>query len=207
MTPLAKFWTFTGNIFIPLAIGWVLFVRNAFGDKIPADGVLISRGYLGLLITLIAANLLLRTFTIYVELAKRWGEKSLVPYNSTFEDAKERNTFISYGTIFVFFFSIIIFGIIFSVRYFESNIYNWDNTIPLAHDFIASRVMAHEIGCRSQPCFAIGSRIDSEGNSILGINEYILYFTDGILLLLALVIMAGFVRLIFVLRKSIPGDA
>ena len=57
-------------------------------------------------------------------------------------------------------------------------------------------MQAYELGCAKQPCFAVGQRMDAGGNPIFGVNEYILYVTDGALVLVLLFMLAGIVFLI-----------
>jgi hypothetical protein len=46
MVVLAKLWTFTGEIYIPIALGWGVFVRGGTpGDF--KEGVLVTWGYRG----------------------------------------------------------------------------------------------------------------------------------------------------------------
>jgi hypothetical protein len=57
------------------------------------------------------------------------------------------------------------------------------------------------MGCSSHPCFAVGPRIDGSGSPIFGVNEYILYVTDGGLVVFALLLASGFVYLVIVLTS------
>jgi hypothetical protein len=71
MLALAKLWTWVGNLFIPLAIGWALYIRGGLADRPPAIGVLVSRAYWGLLVTLITGAALIWALSLYVRLAER----------------------------------------------------------------------------------------------------------------------------------------
>ena len=206
MMPLAKLWTWIGQLFIPLAIGWAIYVRNGFGDKAPPDGVLISRGYWGLLVTLLAGSALVWTCALYVRIARNRRARTLVPPNTAFEEAKDRNPAISYGTACVFALAVVTALTMFGVRYSESLVYGWNAQAPVQAGFWGSRIKAHELGCSSHPCFAVGPRVDASNNPILGVNEYVLYVTDGGLLVLVLALVSGLVYLVIVLTK-LPSSA
>jgi hypothetical protein len=198
MKPLAKLWTWIGQIFVPLAIGWAIYIRNGFGEKFPPDGVLISRGYWGVLITLLAGSALVWTLALYVDRARKSRARILVPPNTAFEESKDRSLVISYGTVLVFALSLLVALVMFGERYSESAIYAWDAKTPIEHGFWQSRKVAHGAGCSAPPCFAVGQRMDDNGNPLLGVNEYVLYLTDGVLALLAVLLIAGVVFLIVV---------
>src|ERR1700680_1319037 len=100
MLALAKLWTWIGNTFVPLAIAWAFYMRGGLTDRL-ATGVLISRGYWGIVGTLIAGGTLLWTMVLYVRLAKQ-NSAILVPPNTVFEDDANRNRVISWGTVLVF---------------------------------------------------------------------------------------------------------
>lgn len=199
--PLAKFWTWTGQAFIPLAIGWAVYVRNGFGDKAPPDGVLISRGYWGLLVTLLAGSALVWTCALYVRLAAKRHLRLLAPPNTTFEEGGERNAVISYATACVFALAVLAGLAMFGARYSDSLIHQWNARVPIAQGFWSSRLTAHQMGCNSHPCFAVGPRVDDAGTPVFGVNEYILYLTDGALALLALLLGTGLIYLGIVLRN------
>lgn len=201
MKPLAKFWTWTGHLFIPLAVGWAVYVSNGFGDKPVPDGVLISRGYWGVLVALIAGTALTWSCVLYVRLAKRRHSDYLIPPNTTFEDGEERSAVISYGTAIAFALAVTGALIRFGVRYSESLIHGWNERGPLAPGFWATRLEAHRIGCASPPCFAVGPRVDSSG-PVFGVNEYLLYVTDGGILILGLFLTSGLVYLVWLLNTS-----
>src|SRR5438477_890837 len=195
MLALAKLWTWIGNLFIPLAIGWAFYVRNGLPDPPPPTGVLVSRGYWGLLVTLIAGAALIWTMARYVRLASRENARILAPQNTAFEDDTIRSRLISWGTVLVFATSVLLALTVFGVRYMESQIHRWDDQRPLQSDFWGSRMQAYELGCAKQPCFAVGQRMDAGGNPIFGVNEYILYVTDVALVLVLLFMLAGIVFL------------
>jgi hypothetical protein len=101
VTPLAKLWTFVGNWFIPLAAAWAVYVRNGLTDK-PPPGAVVSRAYWGVVFTLLTLSVLIWTFALYVKQAKQNRAASIVPPNTTFEDASDRNAVISWGTVVVY---------------------------------------------------------------------------------------------------------
>jgi hypothetical protein len=192
MMPLAKLWTWIGQLFIPLAIGWAIYIQNGFGDKSPPDGVLISRAYWGVLVSLLAGAALAWTFSFYVRAAQRKRVKLLVPPNTAFEEAKDRSPIISYGTASVFVLCVLVAIVIFGLRYSKSEIYGWNATTSLEQGFWRSRLKAHQDGCNSNPCYAVGARVDRSNNApVFGVNEYVLYLTDGVLLLLLLFFASG----------------
>jgi hypothetical protein len=208
MLALAKLWTWIGNLFIPLAIGWAVYVRNGLTDRPAPIGVLVSRAYWGLLVTLVAGAALIWAMALYVRFAKRKNALILVPPNTAFEDDTARSLIISWGTVFVFGISALLALTVFGVRYTESQLHKWNDQQPLQSSFWGSRVQAHEIGCAKQPCFAVDQRVDSANNSIFGVNEYILYVTDGVLVLPAMFVLAGaffLVRQIFSRPRTIAN--
>ncbi|BAV52657.1 Phosphoglycerate kinase (plasmid) [Mesorhizobium loti] len=196
MLPLARLWTWIGNLFIPLAIGWAVYVRGGLTEKPPPEGVLVSRAYWGLLVTLIVAAALMWTLAFYVQIAKRKNALLLVPPNTTFEDEAVRSRIISWATVCAFALAVSLALIVFGVRYGESQIHRWDDPLALQGDFLGSRTKAYALGCPKQPCFAIGQRIDGANSPIFGVNEYILYVSDGGLVVVVLLIVAGGVALI-----------
>lgn len=198
MGALAKLWTWTGHSFIPVAVGWAVFARGGLDSAAPSIGVLVSRGYWGLLMTLAAACVLIFAGALYVRAAKRNGLGIVVPPNTTFESGEERSLPISWGTVIIFGLAVVAGLAVFSARYADSRIHAWDDVRPLREEFLASRLTAHERGCSHQPCFAVGPRVDGAGKSLPGVNEYILYLTDGALLAAALLVMLGLAYMLFV---------
>lgn len=202
MIPLARLWTWTGQVFIPLAFAWAVYVRNGLDTAPPSDGVIISRAYAGLLMTLAAGMVLGWSFALYVAAAKQRRAKLLVPPNTTFEDKKDRNAIVSWATATVFAAAIIAELIVFGSSYAKSEIHDWESTTPLQRGFWSSRAAAHRESCEKQPCFALGARLDASRHPIYGVYEYIPYITDGAVLLLALGLFAGLVRLVSAPRKQ-----
>jgi hypothetical protein len=199
MFALAKLWTWTGNLFIPLAGGWAIYVRGGLSSPPPSIGVIVSRSYWGLLLTLAMGSLLIWVIALYIRLAKRKNASTLVPPNTSFEDEATRNIFISWGTVLAFALSITLALSIFSVRYAESEVYRWDDQQPLKSGFWNSRAQAHKIGCTHQPCFAIQQRIDAKNDVKYGVNEYILYLTDGVIVFLTAIALAGVAFIVTIL--------
>ncbi len=102
MNALAKCWTWIGFAFVPLAIGWAIYLRGGLSDQPPALGVLISRGYAGLLVSLIAGCALIWVLALYVRAARKQGVRTLVPPNTMFEEMDKRHTVISWATLVIF---------------------------------------------------------------------------------------------------------
>jgi hypothetical protein len=175
------------------AIGWTVFVRGGLSDKSIPEGVAISQGYWGLVVTLIAANALVWSFGLYVRAARREESKILVPPNTNFEELSDRSLIISWGTIVVFTISIALALGVFSVRYSDSVLHRWGEKLPLHGGFIASRLEAYQEGCSHSPCFSVASQFDQNAKIPSGVNEYILYITDTALIVLFLALAAGLV--------------
>jgi hypothetical protein len=174
-----------------LAVGWAVFVRGGLDGSIPPEGALISRGYWGLLLSLAAAALLAWSCALYVRASKQPGGTLSVPPNMTFETEATRNLLVSRGTAAIFGLAILCALAVFGVRYGDSRIHAWDGKQPLADGFLSSRREAYRLGCSHQPCFAVGERLDGSGKPLAGINEYVLYLTDGVLILAAAAALAG----------------
>jgi hypothetical protein len=205
MKALGKTWTWIGQTFLPLAIGWAVFTRGGLDGTHFEEGVLISRGYWGLLVTLAVAAALAMVAALYVREARRARAKTLVPPNAMFEEA-ERSALISWGTVAVFSVSVLAAFILFLARYLDSELHPWDGASPLAPGFWSSRVKAHELGCGHGPCYALAQRLYS-GNPVSGVNEYVLYLTDGVLVLLAVLFCVAAVFLVCVLAKPAPPSS
>lgn len=204
MQPFAKLWTWTGHAFVPLAIGWAYYARGGLDTSSPAEGALISRGYWGLLLSLGAAALLAWTCALYVRAARRNRSGAAVPPNTTFEDEQTRTPIISRGTAAVFVLAVVGALSLFGIRYGDSRIHAWDGTRPLAGGFVSSRLEAYRLGCGHPPCFAVGARVDGSGKSLAGINEYVLFLSDGVLCVAALTAAIGVVFLIVTLARQRP---
>lgn len=203
MSPLAKVWTSIGQTFAPLATGWAVYVRGGLSSDHLEEGVLISRGYWGLLVSLVAGTALLVVAALYVREAKRRRKKSWIPTNTTF-DEKDQYLLISRVTSVAFALSVCAALFIFGSRYADSRIYAWDGTSPLAAGFLTSREFAHTAGCPREPCFAVAQRI-SPGHSITGVNEYVLYWTDGSLAVMAVALLCSlFFLIVCCLREDAP---
>src|SRR5271165_132506 len=71
MLPLARVWTWIGQTFVPIALAWMIYVRNGLPAIPDKPGVIVSRAYLGLLISLFAGALLSWVYGLYVIQAKR----------------------------------------------------------------------------------------------------------------------------------------
>src|SRR5450759_4945916 len=198
MLPLAKFWTFVGQSFVPVAAAWIYFIRNG-----PNEGALITRAYFGLLLTLLVAAALIWSLALYVRAAKAKSLLPVIPPNTTFEDLKSRNLLLSWGTLIGFVTAVAIAMAAFGSRYSESRIYRWDAETPLANSFFESRKLAHQLTCLEKSCFAMGRRIDTNSTDSAKAAQYVPFVTDGSLILLAVVLLAGAAFLTIVsIRKS-----
>ena len=200
MSALGRLWTWVGHLFIPFAFGIALFTRNGLFTQYPPPlEVRVSYAYFGLLLTITAGAVLVWTFALYVRAAKANGVRIIIPPNTTFEEITCRNPIVSVITIAIFLISIIVSLITFGTSYSESNIYRWDDQQPLTYDFYQSRVLAHEQGCRHQPCYAVGQRMGANRIATTGVVEYILYITDGALIVLSAILVGGIFYTLFVL--------
>jgi hypothetical protein len=56
-----------------------------------------------------------------------------------------------------------------------------------------------------QPCFAVASQFDKGGKIPSGVNEYILYLTDGVLIILFLTLVVGLVFVIATMIVYVPS--
>jgi|SRR5579871_4706332 len=202
MKALAKTWTWIGQAFVPLAIGWGVYVRGGLDGPHVEEGVLISRGYWGLLLTLAVGAALSLVAALYIRAARRAHAQILVPPNTMLEET-ERNTFISWLTVTAFTLSVVAAFIFFLVRYLDSKLHTWNGASPLAPGFWSSRVKAHELGCDSAPCYAFAQRLYGT-NPVSGVNEYKLYLTDGVLIFLAIAFCAAIIFLILELMRAPP---
>lgn len=202
MKALAKTWTWIGQAFVPLAIGWGVYVRGGLDGPHLEEGVLISRGYWGLLVTLVVGVALSIVAALYIREARRARAGTLVPPNTMLEESG-RNTTISWVTLAAFVVSVVSAFVLFLARYLDSNIYTWNGTSPLAPGFWSSRVKAHDLGCESAPCYALAQRLYG-ANSASSVNEYKLYLTDGVLVFLAVAFCIAAIFLIHELVKAPP---
>lgn len=198
MLPLARFWTWVGHSFIPLAVGWAYFVRNG-----PDEGVLITRGYFGWALTLLVGAALTFALGRYISLAKSRHLAGLIPPNTTFEKTNNRNRIISWVTLVVFAFFLIAANILFASRYADSRIHRWDSPTPLDESFVGSRIKAHQTPCSDRSCFAISKRVSSSG-SARDVMQYIPWYTDGLLILLAAAQLAALAYLAVMLSRPEP---
>jgi hypothetical protein len=202
MSALAKLWTWIGQTFIPVAIAWAVYVRGGLAGEHLGEGVLISRGYWGLLVTLVVGSALAIVAALYVREARRSRAGILVPPNTTFDETG-RSRLISWGTALVFTLFVLAALALFGDRYADSRIYLWDGMSPLASGFWSSRVKAHEAGCGYQPCYAMAQRL-YPGRPVSGVNEYVLYLTDGALGILMAALVAAIIFLTLSCVKDRP---
>jgi hypothetical protein len=191
MMPLAKLWSWTGHAFILFAIGWAVFVRGGLSDKKLPEGVAISQGYWGLAVSLIAATTMAFALGLYIRAAKRAEMRFLIPPNTNFEERDDRNLIISWGTLVVFATVVMTAIALFSVRYLDSVLHEWGKQIAVGEGFIGSRIEAYKQGCGHPPCFAVASQFEKGVEIPSGVNEYLLYVTDGVLIVLFMALVYG----------------
>ncbi|HXI05271.1 MAG TPA: hypothetical protein VNJ49_02905 [Bradyrhizobium sp.] len=197
MLPLAKFWTWLGNYFLPVAVAWGYFVRSGSDE-----GVRISRGYWGLTASLLVGSLLTVALAMYVQEAKR-AKAIRVPPNTAFEGDADRNLVISWGTIATYFLAVLVSVITFGTRYADSKIHAWDKTVPLADSFWGSRVLAWTQSCSKSSCYSMGNRFDAGGKELEFVDQYIPYLTDPAVFVLGLLFIASLVALLMtILNRS-----
>jgi hypothetical protein len=206
MIPLAKFWTWLGQYFVPIAIAWGYFVRNGADE-----GVKISRGYWGLIMSLLVGAVLIATFALYARRA-RVARTQIVPPNMTFESEADRNLVLSWGTVAVFHLAVIIAIVLFGNRYASSEIYRWEERTPIARSFWESRARSRAEICAHEPCFSMGKRFDNDGKELQYVDQYFPYLTDGSLIALFILLIGAIVYLIFALllpstRPIFPNPA
>ena len=194
MLPLARMWTWTGQTYVPVAIAWMIYVRNGFPTTPDDPGVIVSRGYLGLLISLFAGALLSWIYGLYVIKARDLAREPFVPPNTTFEELNSRSLVISWLTASCFALITLLSVLSFATVYSGSMIAKWDSTSPIMNGFWGSRQAAFAVGCIHQPCFAMTPRLHNGGKPIYGVAEYILYITDGVLILGVLAFFSGLLR-------------
>ncbi|WP_316228258.1 hypothetical protein [Bradyrhizobium sp. SZCCHNR1039] len=199
MLPLAKFWTWLGNYFLPIAIAWAYFVRNGADE-----GIKVSRGYWGLVASLTVGALLMLTLALYIGKARK-AKKALLPPNTAFETDEVRNLTISWGTIAIYFTAILTALVVFGSRYADSKIYAWDDKkAPLAGSFWESRVIAWTQSCTKSPCYAMGNRFGEGDKKLEYVDQYIPYVTDLVLVVLASLFIASLVTLLIVVFRREP---
>jgi hypothetical protein len=109
-----------------------------------------------------------------------------------------RNALISWGTVIVFAVAVLTALAVFGRRYADSRVHGWNDVNPLGAEFLTSRLVAHQLGCIHQPCFTVGPRLESIGNPLPGVNEYILYLTDGGLVAIGFAVVLGFAYMLFI---------
>jgi hypothetical protein len=195
MQPLAKFWTWLGNYFLPLAVAWAYFVRNG-----PDEGVKISRGYWGLMVSLVVGTLLVLTLTLYIRKARE-ANAITVPPNTAFETETERNLVISWGSLATYLLGVASALIIFTSRYFDSKIHEWKKDVPLAQSFWGSRVEAWSRSCGDKSCYAMGNRFGRDGKELEYVDQYLPYMTDPAIVVLALGLIGSIVALLVVVCR------
>lgn len=173
---IAKLWTRLGWSLLLSFLPFVFYIRggaNVLGKDIASEAMQISMagwGIFGFSLGLCGLSIL---GLIYLNRLDSAYSPTPWPADTNHED-KGRDILISKLFLFLYSVSPIISIIVGIIRYTDSNISMWGSNISLAQGFIQSRVAAYNIGCIKQPCF----RIHPENG-----HEYILYLTDGVLII------------------------
>ncbi|MCC8962262.1 hypothetical protein H8A95_08000 [Bradyrhizobium sp. Pear76] len=200
MLPLAKFWTWLGNYYVPLAVAWGYFVRNG-----PDQGVKISRAYWGLGVSLLVGVLLISTLTLYIKEARK-AKAVAIPPNTTFESDTDRNLVISWGCAVTYMVSLITALIVFGNMYADSKIHEWEKRSPLVESFWGSRVEAFTRTCDKSSCYAMGNRFAADGKPLEYVDQYLPYVTDPALAVLGLLLFVSIIAsLLAIFRKASPA--
>ena len=111
---------------------------------------------------------------------------------------------ISWGTVGVYLACAVALLILFALTYADSVIHCWNERTDLASGFWASRLEAHLTICKDNSYFAMSSRFtDNTLQPISGVHQYIPYVTDGALVLLSVLALAGVGFLIAVLPPQL----
>ncbi len=173
---IAKLWTKLGEFLVLSSLPFIFFIRggaNIFRKDIASAAVQITMagwGVLGFSLGLCGLSIL---GLIYIKRSGGGFSATPWPPDTNFESEANRDTLAS--KFFLILYSTapiisIIFGVI---RYTDSHISQWKPATLLAQGFIQSRILAYRMGCQEPPCF----RIHPENG-----HEYILYVTDGVLI-------------------------
>lgn len=173
---ISKYWTRIGQSLLIATIPFIVTIRGGaelIGSENLPEALQITMAGSGVLVFSIGLAALSSLGLVYI---KRLGGKCVTqPWPADIDHVNSsRDTLISKATLFLYVtfpLMAIVAGII---RYMDSRIATWhDNTI-LVDDFIYSRLYAHVMGCSNPPCFRIHPNHGF---------EYVLYLTDGILIL------------------------
>jgi MFS family permease len=184
-----------GAAYLPAAASGIFFVYNG-----THRGVLISAGYLGLAASFAVGAILAATLALYVVGARRSALSTVVPPNTLFEDETHRSRLFSWGTVLVFALAVSVGLSCFGNRYADSRIHLWDSPTPISDSFFESRSKAFAAGCPKGPCFSMGQRMEGK-KAADHVVEYVLYWTDGLLIFLFFCLLAALAYLIHAWRK------
>jgi MFS family permease len=195
MLPLARFWTWLGAAYVPAAATGIFFVYNG-----THRGVLISAGYLGLAASFAVGAILASILALYVMGARKSATSTVAPPNTLFEDETHRSPLFSWGTVLVFALAVLTGLACFGNRYVDSRVHLWDSPTPISDSFFGSRSKAFAAGCPKGPCFAMGQRMEGK-KATDHVVEYVLYWTDGLLVFLFLCLLAALAFLIYAWRR------
>ena len=171
MNALAKTWTWVGYLIVTTSGGIWMHIAGGVFDPI-SYGQQISLSLWGIVIVC-SGGTLLALIGISYHKQLTGAEPFGWPENTTFED-KERHKLVSKLTLWIYI--IIPFAALVACvsKYSESEVTEWDQSKPLANSFFLSRAEAYLQGCDGGACFRV-SPVDG--------HEYLLYLTDGALLI------------------------
>jgi hypothetical protein len=178
----AKVWTTLGWTLLALFIPYLFYIGggdNIFGASVSKEALRITMAGWGI----VAFGL---GFTALAVLGMHYigtdmdAEGSEIPWpaNTRHEAAgSKRDPFLAKIFLAAFVGAPVIATLAGIVRYAGSRISDWNANTYLAEGFFGSRLEAYKLGCARPPCFRI---FPTDG------HEYILYFTDGVLLFVVL---------------------
>lgn len=174
-----RLWTRLGWTLVLAFLPFVFFIRggaNVFGEDIASEALQITMagwGVFGFSVGLCGLAIL---GLIYIKRLGNSHTKTPWPADTNHEN-KDRDSLVSGLFLLLYSVAPVVAIIVGMIRYTDSHLSLWNSTIPLAQSFLQSRVAAYTMGCSNQPCF----RIHPDNG-----HEYILYLTDGVLILSAI---------------------
>lgn len=193
---IAKLWTKLGWFLFLSFLPFIFFIRggaNIFGKDIVSEAVQITMagwGVLGFSLGLCGLSIL---GLIYIKRLVGRSSDTPWPPDTNFESEANRDAFVSKLFLILYSTVPIISIIVGVIRYTDSYISQWKSTTSLAQGFIQSRILAYRMGCQGPPCF----RIHPENG-----HEYILYLTDGVLIISVVSSAILFFIWIIAIRKA-----
>lgn len=173
---IERLWTNIGLALAPMSVWYVFYIRggiNIFGSDTPSESLQITMAGWGILVFNLELSALALLGLMYI---KELGETSIQtpwPANTQYE-SDNRNIRIS-RIFLILYIGVPLFSMVMGIiRYSDSHIAAWSSNESLAPGFWRSRYIAYSIGCDHSPCYRVHP---TQG------HEYILYLTDGVLLI------------------------